>query len=125
MINTTFTARLTADASSKTNDFGMAIYIRFAIKGRIKANDENTIYANGVHYVKADSKLVQYLTKGTQIFCVCNDVEARPYTNKQGENVAGLSFNITALELLGRKTEGEQHTETPTEAAVENEDLPF
>ena len=53
--------------------------------------------------------LAPYLTKGTQIFAVLNDVYVDVYTTKDGKQGANLKASIIQVNLIGSRGEQSSH----------------
>lgn len=53
--------------------------------------------------------LAPYLTKGTQVFAVLNDVFVDQYTTKDGKPGANLKASIIQVTLIGQRGEQSQH----------------
>ena len=68
----------------------------------------------------------QYLGKGKQVMVIGEVDEARPWTDKDGNNRASLEVTASAVRFLGGK-EGNGAAPTPTEppAYVGEDDIPF
>lgn len=69
-----------------------------------------------------DGAVVNYLKKGTQVFCRGN-LTAKPYTGKNGLE-AGLNCTVTELELLGSRQDTQQNQQTQPGAATPPQSYP-
>jgi len=73
----------------------------------------------------------QYLTKGRQVMVVGEVEEARPWTDKDGNNRASLEVTATTVRFIGGReggSGGSSGPPTPNEAPPEyvgEEDIPF
>lgn len=104
MLKLEIVGNLGADAIF-SNDNG-----RNFIKFRVAHTDKFTDMAGTVHenttwvncFMQGDGgKLLQYLKKGTKVFCR-GDVQLRTFTdNKTHETIAGISMSVRELELCG------------------------
>lgn len=66
--------------------------------------------------------VAKYLTKGQRVMVIGEEVEARPYMNKQGEAAASLEMTAQVIKFLSAKGEvtGEAHGLASAAQAVQN-----
>ena len=109
MLKTEFVGHIGADAEIK--DFNGKRFISFnvATSERFKdAQGQTVTRTTWVSCLKpGDGAVVNYLKKGTQVFCRGN-LTAKPYTGKNGVE-AGLNCTVTELELLGSRQDAQQN----------------
>lgn len=109
MLKVSFIGHIGSDAEVK--EFNGKRYIAFnvATSERFKdAQGQTVTRTTWVSCLKpGDSAVVQYLKKGTQVFCRGN-LSAKPYTGRNGVE-AGLNCTVTELELLGSRQDGQQN----------------
>jgi len=70
----------------------------------------------------------QYLAKGRQVMVVGDDVEARAYTDRSGENRASLEVTAREVKFLGgRNDTGNGYNADPTEGETTDDtaEIPF
>lgn len=112
MLKVEFVGHIGSDAEIK--DFNGKRFIAFnvATSERYKDAQGNTVSrTTWVSCLKpGDGAVVQYLKKGTQVFCRGN-LSAKPYTGKNGVE-AGLNCTVTELELLGSKQDAQNQQQT-------------
>ena len=118
MLKTEFVGHIGADAEIK--DFNGKRFISFnvATSERFKdAQGQTVTRTTWVSCLKpGDGAVVNYLKKGTQVFCRGN-LTAKPYTGKNGVE-AGLNCTVTELELLGSRQDAQQNQQAQPEAAA-------
>ena len=120
------------DATIK--DFGSAKYIAFSVahsesytnKAGVKV--EKTQWVSCLKFVKDETKLTEYLKKGTKVY-----VEGSLSTSvfeKNGKSEVGVNCLVSHLELLSKKEEGQATKAEPMPTGPEcpthgEDDLPF
>jgi single-strand DNA-binding protein len=124
MLKTEFVGHIGADAEIK--DFNGKRFISFnvATSERFKdAQGQTVTRTTWVSCLKpGDGAVVNYLKKGTQVFCRGN-LTAKPYTGKNGVE-AGLNCTVTELELLGSRQDAQQNQQAQPEAATPPQSCP-
>lgn len=112
MLKCEFVGHIGSDAEIK--DFNGKRFIAFnvATSERFKDTQGNTVSrTTWVSCLKpGDGAVVNYLKKGTQVFCRGN-LTAKPYTGKNGVE-AGLNCTVTELELLGSRQDAQNQQQT-------------
>lgn len=112
MLKAEFVGHIGSDAEIK--DFNGKRYIAFnvATSERFKDTQGNPVSrTTWVSCLKpGDGAVVNYLKKGTQVFCRGN-LTAKAYTGRNGIEV-GLNCTVTELELLGSKQEQQNQQQT-------------
>ena len=85
---------------------------------------ENTTWFNVEIFRKAESKLAQYLTKGTPVY-VEGKIKNETYDKEDGTK--GYSTKVVAsnLQLLGAKKDSEPTAESYTSEVGDSEEIPF
>lgn len=80
----------------------------------------NTIFAwyNAEYWMNADSKLKQYLVKGTKILAV-GELKTEKWKDREGVEKSTIKIAIRNLELVGGKAE---QTTTPAPAPTADDD---
>jgi single-strand DNA-binding protein len=78
---------------------------------------------------KAESKLVDYLKKGQQVF-VSGELTLNEYQANDGTTKTSIELNATILDLVGSKKEGGQAPQPRQENQLQNhtpydDDIPF
>ena len=77
---------------------------------------------------KAESKLIDFLKKGQQVF-VSGELTVNEYQAKDGTTKSNLEINASIIDLIGNKKEGGQQAPQPRQApAAEmtyDDDIPF
>lgn len=108
MLKAEFVGHIGSDAEIKNFNGKAFIAFNVATSERYKDLQGNTVTrTTWVSCLKpGDGAVVQYLKKGTQVFCRGN-LTAKPYTGRNGVE-AGLNCTVTELELLGSKPEAQQ-----------------
>ena len=96
-----------------------------------------TQWVDGTLYGSRVEKLHEYLTKGTAIFCVLEEVHVQTYEKRDGGTGVSLRGRIGALDFAGGGQQGErqerqerQPQAQPKPAAkrvqdLEDDDIPF
>lgn len=109
MLKCEFVGHIGADAEIK--DFNGKRFISFnvATSERFKdAQGQTVTRTTWVSCLKpGDGAVVNYLKKGTQVFCRGN-LTAKPYTGKNGLE-AGINCTVSELELLGSRQDTQQN----------------
>lgn len=109
MLKCEFVGHIGSDAEIK--DFNGKRFISFnvATSERFKdAQGQTVTRTTWVSCLKpGDGAVVNYLKKGTQVFCRGN-LTAKPYTGKNGLE-AGINCTVTELELLGSRQDTQQN----------------
>ena len=71
---------------------------------------------------KAESKLIDFLKKGQQVF-VSGELTVNEYQAKDGTTKSNLELNASIIDLIGSKKEGGQQAPQPRQAPAN--DLPY
>ena len=71
---------------------------------------------------KAESKLIDFLKKGQQVF-VSGELTVNEYQAKDGTTKSNLELNANIIDLIGSKKEGGQQAPQPKQAPAN--DLPY
>lgn len=115
--------RLTNDIKIAKKDDTTIIYGSLAQNFGAKGS-ESTYYFNFYKVVKSDSKLVDYLKKGTQIAIVGTLVDKKiANPENKAKSIHSVSINVSNIELLDRIEEKAEGNPSVKENA--SEDLPF
>ena len=141
LFNTTGTGRLVADAEVKfTNEKSQLLEIRIATNERVKKGDnweDRPSYLTLKYWVHANSKLPQYLKKGTQV--VVNGKVEEERWETDGQKRSKVVVIVTDLELVGGKSDvanaapttpaSQAPASTPapaeTGAPIDEDEIPF
>lgn len=130
----TGTARLGRDAEVRytTNQKAVAslpIAVDFGF-----GDNKGTIWMDGSLWGKrAESGLIQYLTKGQQVV-VSGELGQRKYTNKEGIEVPVTTLKIAEIDLVGGQPSGQaqpqpqqpqQQRQAPQSNDIEDDTIPF
>lgn len=107
MFNVSIIGNLGADAQVINSNGKEYIQFRVAHTDKIKKSDggvqETTIWASC--FIVGYSNLLQYLKKGTKVYCTGN-ARLDVYSSKKTHRMeAGLTINVIQLELCGGKQE--------------------
>lgn len=122
--------RIAKDAEIKTLASGHEV-LNFRGANNVGFGDKQiTMWINIAYWRKADA-LLQYLTKGAQVF-VTGELTLREYQSN-GETRTSLELNTTSIDLIGSKKDGGTHSEEPEykteqrkkDEADFNDDIPF
>ena len=109
MLKVDFVGHIGSDAEIK--EFNGKRYIAFTVatSERFKDAQGNTVSrTTWVSCLKpGDGAVVNYLKKGTQVYCRGN-LSVKTYTGKNGVE-AGINCTVTELELLGSKPDAQQN----------------
>ena len=76
---------------------------------------------------KAESKLIDFLKKGQQVF-VSGELTVNEYQAKDGTTKSNLELNATIIDLIGKKSEGSQDNQqqqAPQPRQAPANDLPY
>lgn len=120
MLKVDFVGHIGSDAEIK--EFNGKRYIAFnvATSERFKDAQGNTVSrTTWVSCLKpGDGAVVNYLKKGTQVYCRGN-LSVKTYTGKNGVE-AGINCTVTELELLGSRqdAQNQQQTQAGTSAQL-------
>lgn len=115
--------RLTNDVKIAKKDDVTIIYGSIAQNFGAKGN-ESTYYFNFYKSVKADSKIADYLKKGTQIAIVGTLVDKKiANPTDKAKSIHSVSINVSNIELLDRSEEKIDTKPNVKENA--SEELPF
>lgn len=118
MLKAEFYGHVGSDAELK--EFSGKRFISFNVATTVRFKDTNGNTVSRTTWVSClkpgDSAVVNYLKKGTLVFCR-GDLTAKPYTGRNGVE-AGLNCRVTELELLGGKQEGQ--AQQPQQGATTN-----
>ena len=109
MLKAEFVGHIGSDAEIRNFNGKPFIAFNVATSERYKDLQGNTVTRTTcVSCLKPGvGAVVQYLKKGTQVFCRGN-LTAKPYTGRNGVE-AGLNCTVTELELLGSKPDAQQN----------------
>lgn len=109
MLKAEFVGHIGADAEIKEFNGKRNIAFNVATSERFKDAQGNPVSrTTWVSCLKpGDGAVVNYLKKGTQVFCRGN-LSAKPYTGRNGVE-AGLNCTVTELELLGSRQDAQQN----------------
>lgn len=136
MLELTIIGNLGSDAEVK--EFNGKKFLGFSVahteKYKKTTGEEvsTTTWVSCLKRIKDESKLANYLKKGTQVY-IRGSVSANAYTNSHGEMVAGINCSVRELQLLGRKESAPVQEQSPQqqpdhlekEAQAPEDDLPF
>lgn len=109
------------------------VAISFSVASTKKYTDKNgeqkqeTTWTNCTVWRKADqTKIAQYLKKGTQVY-VEGEPSARSWTNSNNEAQASLDCKVEKIELLGSAQQTTTASPAPAQATsnTNSDDLPF
>ena len=93
-------------------------------EGKDAQGNNISAWYNAEYWMNADSKLKQYLVKGTKILAV-GELKTEKWKDKDGNERTGVKIAIRSLELVGGKQEQAPAT-TPISAGDDDDsDLPF
>ena len=130
MTTTTLVGRLVRDPEVRAVGDYLAINMTIASSKKFK-DKEKTAFVPVVHWVKAGSKLIDYLKKGTQV-AISGELETDTWKNEAGETRSKLFVRTNSLELIGGKTSASDTQEpAPTskpetpEIDIDEEEIPF
>lgn len=112
------------DVNTKTGVREVASFGICQTEGKDAQN--NTIFAwyNAEYWMNKDSKLKQYLVKGTKILAV-GELKTEKWTDKDGVERSTIKIAVRNLELVGGRTEGQSGASPVGTGAEETDDLPF
>lgn len=112
MLKAEFVGHIGSDAEIKNFNGKPFIAFNVATSERYKDAQGTTVTrTTWVSCLKpGDGAVVQYLKKGTRVFCRGN-LTAKPYTGRNGVE-AGLNCTVTELELLGSRQDGQNQQQT-------------
>ena len=103
MFKTTLTGNICNDAEVTAFDNGSKV-VSFSVAHSKKWNDKNGVKQEKTTWVRCNmwkqENLAQYLKKGVRVL-VEGEIEARAYTNKEGQTVASLELTVFAIEMQG------------------------
>lgn len=103
MFKTTLTGNIGNDAEVTAFDNGSKV-VSFSVAHSKKWNDKNGVKQEKTTWVRCNmwkqENLAQYLKKGVRVL-VEGEIEARAYTNKEGQTVALLELTVFAIEMQG------------------------
>lgn len=111
---------------------GGAPFLRFNVASNFRARSESGEWQDKTEWVRvtvfgarADT-LAQYLKKGTRVF-VSGRLEARPWTDQQGNVRAGLEVVANDVEFMSQRDDGSVSRPAQPQPAAEGDDdeLPF
>lgn len=107
MLKVEFVGHIGSDAEIKGFNGKRYIVFNVATSERFKDAQGNPVSrTTWVSCLKpGDGAVVNYLKKGTRVFCRGN-LTAKPYTGRNGVE-AGLNCTVTELELLGSRQDGQ------------------
>ena len=133
MTNVTIVGGLVRDVEVKTLGEYAVLNMTVASSKKVKGEDKTT-YAPVNYWVKADSKLPQYLKKGTQV-AISGELETQSW-EKEGQKFSKLVVRANTLQLVGGKTNASDTQEPASEAKptsptetpeinIDEEEIPF
>lgn len=118
---------------------GGAAYLRFNLASNYRSKNEAGEWQDQTEWVRVTvfgtraETLSQHLKKGSRVF-IDGRLEARPWTDKQGENKAGLEIMADTVEFMSPRNEDGQpqaprqaRSGAPVATTLDGdlEDLPF
>jgi len=122
--------RLTRDAEQRATATGTVI-TNFSVASDTGFGERKvTTFYNCSYFRKAEA-LMQYLTKGSQVF-ISGEFSLRKYNKNDGTEGVSPDVNVNNIELVGSKPEGQQRSPQPASpsagpdyASGLDDDLPF
>ena len=118
MFKTILTGNIGNDAEVTSFDNGSKV-VTFSVAHSKKWTDKAGVKQEKTTWIRCNmwkqENLAQYLKKGVRVM-VEGEIEARAYTNKEGQTVASLELNVFAIEMqsFAEKTnEGATAVSTP------------
>ena len=109
----TFVGRLGKDAELKQAGDREVLEFSAAVDSGY-GEKKTTIWFKVSYWNKAD-KLLQYLTKGKQVF-VAGELSLREYKTKDGESRTSAEVRANSIQLVGGKAEGDSPAQAPKPA---------
>lgn len=88
-------------------------------EGKDAQGNNISAWYNAEYWMNADSKLKQYLIKGTKILAV-GELKTERWKDKDGLDKSSIKIAIRNLELVGGKVE--QATSSPSPVSDDNDD---
>lgn len=109
--------RLTKDAEVRRTQKGTAV-AGFTIASDVGFGDyKKTLFLDCSLWGKrAESKLVDYLNKGTQVF-VSGNLEPDDWTDRDGNTRKGFKINVAEISLAGGRSESQEKAAVQPSAA--------
>lgn len=101
MFKTILTGNIGNDAEVTSFDNGSKV-VTFSVAHSKKWTDKAGVKQEKTTWIRCNmwkqENLAQYLKKGVRVM-VEGEIEARAYTNKEGQTVASLELNVFAIEM--------------------------
>ncbi len=101
MFKTILTGNIGNDAEVTSFDNGSKV-VTFSVAHSKKWTDKTGVKQEKTTWIRCNmwkqENLAQYLKKGVRVM-VEGEIEARAYTNKEGQTVASLELNVFAIEM--------------------------
>jgi single-strand DNA-binding protein len=101
MFKTILTGNIGNDAEVTSFDNGSKV-VTFSVAHSKKWTDKAGVKQEKTTWIRCNmwkqENLAQYLKKGTRVM-VEGEIEARAYTNKEGQTVTSLELNVFAIEM--------------------------
>jgi single-strand DNA-binding protein len=118
MFKTILTGNIGNDAEVTSFDNGSKV-VTFSVAHSKKWTDKAGVKQEKTTWIRCNmwkqENLAQYLKKGVRVM-VEGEIEARAYTNKEGQTVASLELNVFAIEMQSfaeKSNEGATAVSTP------------
>jgi len=122
---------LTADAEVKETINGLKKAINFSLATNEKYKDANgnpiekTYYYGCTVWRESNTKVSEYLTKGTKLF-VEGTPEVEIYKDRSGETKSAIKITVQNFEILGGGSRKEESTSSASNnSKKDDDDLPF
>lgn len=113
MFKTTLTGNIGNDAEVTAFDNGSKV-VSFSVAHSKKWTDKNGVKQEKTTWVRCNmwkqENLAQYLKKGVRVL-VEGEIEARAYTNKEGQTVASLELTVFAIEMQSFAEKSNENTQ--------------
>lgn len=110
-----FTGRLARDCETRFTQGGMAICsFTVAVDYGFGDNKGTNWIRCSIFGKRAESRLPQYLVKGTQV-AISGELKVRDYNDNEGNKRTSVEVNVGELDLLGGKGESESPRQSHSE----------
>lgn len=106
------------EVNTKTGTREIASFGICQTEGKDAQGNTNFAWYNAEYWMNADSKLKQYLVKGTKILAV-GELKTEKWKDSNGVDKSTIKIAIRNIELVGNKQE---QTTTPAPVADDNDD---
>ena len=103
MNNCVFTGNLGSDSEVKKVGENNTTLLSFSIAVNDRRNDNVMWVRCNIWGKLAESKVGEYLKKGTPV-CVAGELRVRDYEQNDGTPAYSIDLNVNSLELVGSKT---------------------